>query len=162
MGTQRVGLGAAAAGHRGGGVRQQPLDVRLDAEAQDHRYLSFFEESNDRLAGGREAAGAHHVHEILARIEQEDAGGAAEPRIQRLFRFTDDSRALRGVGEAPEHRRAPALLRPAGNDERAQARLAGEVRVDVGRDVRPGGCRRVEHREDRRRLSLLASLHLHA
>ena len=58
--------------------------------------------------------------------------------------------ALRRVGEALEHRLAAAVLRPAGNDERAEAGLAGEIRIRVGGGV-VTAARRLAHRRQRLR-----------
>ena len=92
---------------------------------------------------------------------QVDAGGPAEAGGHRLVGLLDDPRPLRRVGEALQHRLAAAVLGPAGNRERYQAGLPGQVRIDVGGGVVAAFGRLPHLGQDGLGAALLVALHLH-
>ena len=140
---------------------------------QDLHEVGFAAKSQDGtgVAGGLEhphdgfaRAGVHlfhHCREFLLRTRQIHTLRATEARGHGLLRLGDDARALRRIGETLEHGVAPALLRPARNDQRAKTRLPGEVRIGIGRGVGALARGLIHRREQRAGGALFQALRLH-
>ena len=87
--------------------------------------------------------------------------GPAEARAHGVLGLGDDFLTLCGVGEAGQHGLTATLERPAGNEQRSQARLPGQVGVDVGRGVGTAFGGLAHHGQQRRDRALLAALRFH-
>ena len=129
-------------------------------EPRDDAGAALLEQAHDRLPR-RHLQLAHDVGQLALHRRQVDARRPAEAGGHRCFRFLDDPRPLRRVGEALQHRLAAAVLRPARDGERDQPGLPGQVRIDVGGGVDAAFGRLAHLRQDGVGAALLVALHLH-